>query len=160
MRTFIAAILLVSVAATANAQASPDGEAACKANHSGNLLLTTAEYTNGYKVEAPWRVLSSTTQTRRARVTATLEYIVETDPVTGKRQRTALPARWWSCSCGCTSRRKCCYWARSSLVPTRSALALPSARVSRRSWSWRSSPAAERTRDERPLTSQLASFFV
>jgi hypothetical protein len=91
MRTFIAAILLVSVAATANAQASPDGEAACKANHSGNLLLTTAEYTNGYKVEAPWRVLSSTTQTRRARVTATLEYIVETDPVTGKRQRTALP---------------------------------------------------------------------
>ena len=90
MRTIIAAILLTSIAATASAQASPEGEAACKANHNGNLLLTTAEYTNGYKVEAPWRVLTSTTQTRNARVTATLEYIVETDPVTGKRQRTPL----------------------------------------------------------------------
>jgi hypothetical protein len=91
MRTIIAAILLMSVAATANAQASPDGEAACKANHNGSLLLTTAQFTNGYKVEAPWRVLTVTTQTRRARVTAKLDYIVETDPVTGKRQRTPLP---------------------------------------------------------------------
>jgi hypothetical protein len=91
MRTIIAAILLMSVAATADAQTSPDGEAACKANQNGKLLVTTAEYTNGYKVEAPWRVLTITTQTRGARMTATLDYIIETDPVTGKRQRTALP---------------------------------------------------------------------
>jgi hypothetical protein len=91
MRTIIAAILLMSSTASADAQTNPDGGVACKANQSGKLLLTTAQYENGYRVEAPWRVLTRGPQTSGARVTATLDHILETDPVSGKTKRTPLP---------------------------------------------------------------------
>ena len=94
MRTMITAILLMSFAAAAEAQNSPEGGAACKASHSGKLLMTTAQYNSGYRVEAPWRVIrNSAIQRGTTRVTATLDHIIETDPVTGKRKRTALPGQ-------------------------------------------------------------------
>jgi hypothetical protein len=91
MRTIIAVIALLSYAALAEAQSAPQGSAACKANQNGRLLLTTAEYSNGYKVEAPWRVLATHERSSNSRVTATLSYIVETDPETGRKRRTPLP---------------------------------------------------------------------
>jgi hypothetical protein len=92
MRTIIAAILLLSYAAAAEAQKGPEGGVACKANQAGKLLMTIAEYTNGYKVEAPWRVLNTQAVQRGAtRVTATLDHIIETDPVSGKKKLTPLP---------------------------------------------------------------------
>lgn len=91
MRTVIAAILLMSYAAAAEAQNSPEGEVACEANQTGNLLLTKAEYNNGYTVEAPWRVVSTRAVSGAARTTATLDHIVETDPISGKRKLTSLP---------------------------------------------------------------------
>ena len=94
MRTIIAAILLMSYAAAAEAQNGPEGGVACKANQAGKLLLTIAEYNNGYKVEAPWRVVGSDATTRGSKsVKAVLDHIVETDPATGKRKHTALPAQ-------------------------------------------------------------------
>jgi hypothetical protein len=92
MRTIITAVLLMSFVAAAEAQNSPDGEMACKADRTGRLLLTKAEYQNGYVVEAPWRVVATrSVQSGAARLTATLDHIVETDPISGKRKRTALP---------------------------------------------------------------------
>jgi hypothetical protein len=83
MRTIIAVIALLSYAALAEAQSAPQGSAACKANQNGRLLLTTAEYSNGYKVEAPWRVLATHERSSNSRV--------ETDPETGRKKRTPLP---------------------------------------------------------------------
>jgi hypothetical protein len=92
MRTMIAAILLISYAAAANAHSGPDDGLVCKANQNGKLLMTTAKSNNGYKVEAPWRVVATRAIERGgARVIATLDHIIETDPITGKRQRTELP---------------------------------------------------------------------
>jgi hypothetical protein len=66
-------------------------EANCKANQSGQILLTSVEYDSGYKVEAPWRV----TSTRKidkgiTSITAVLDLIIETD-ASGKRSLTPLP---------------------------------------------------------------------
>jgi hypothetical protein len=90
MRTILTAVLMTVIAGSAHAQVRGDGT--CKANHSGDILLTSAEYDNGYKVEAPWKVISSEKAGQGAvRLTAKVDHIIETNPVTGKRQRTALP---------------------------------------------------------------------
>ena len=92
MRTIIAAFLLFAFAAAAQAQNGPEGALACKANQSGKVLVTTAEYNNGYRVEAPWRVVDGkVAQPGTNRITAVLDHIIEIDPATGKRKRTALP---------------------------------------------------------------------
>lgn len=91
MRTIILAVLLATTAASSQAQ-SPRSGGTCRANQLGNTLLTSAEYSDGYKVEAPWQVLAShTTKNGGASMTATLDHIIETNPETGKRQRTPLP---------------------------------------------------------------------
>jgi len=90
MRTIMTALMMTVIVGSANAQAHED--ATCKANQSGSILLTSVEYDNGYKVEAPWRVVSSTQPAHGAvRMTAVLDHIIETNPATGKRQLTALP---------------------------------------------------------------------
>jgi hypothetical protein len=81
---------LAASAASANAQ-TPRSGGTCKADQSGDLLITSIEYTDGYKVEAPWRVLSSRREPRIASMTAVLDHIIETNPATGKRQTTPLP---------------------------------------------------------------------
>ena len=90
MRTFLTAVMLTAMAGSAQAQSRGDGT--CKANQSGDILLTSVEYESGYKVEAPWKVLS--TQGARQgpiRMVAVVDHIIETNPVTRKRQLTALP---------------------------------------------------------------------
>jgi hypothetical protein len=90
MRTILTAVLMTVIAGSAQAQVRGDGT--CKANQSGDILLTSAEYENGYKVEAPWKVISSEKAGQGAvRMTAIVDHIIETNPVTGKRQRTPLP---------------------------------------------------------------------
>ncbi|HET9438946.1 MAG TPA: hypothetical protein VFO52_02200 [Longimicrobiales bacterium] len=92
MRSMIAvAIALIATVSPANAQAMSD-DAVCKADQSGNILLTSVEYESGYKVEAPWRVMDSRKPRQgNARVTAILDHIIETDPATRKRSLTPLP---------------------------------------------------------------------
>ena len=91
MRTFIFAVLLSATAASASAQA-PRAGGTCRANQSGKVLLTSVEYSDGYRVEAPWQVMSShVAQNGNASMTATLDHIIETNPTTGKRHRTPLP---------------------------------------------------------------------
>jgi hypothetical protein len=90
MRTFLIAVTMSVFAGSAQAQSLGDGT--CKANQSGDILLTSVEYSNGYKVEAPWRVISSDKPKQGAvRMTAVVDHIIETNAVTRKRQMTPLP---------------------------------------------------------------------
>jgi hypothetical protein len=89
MRTILTALLITVIAGGANAQGRADGT--CRANQSGDILLTSVEYDNGYKVEAPWRVVSSDKVEGTVRTTAVVDHIIETNPATRKRQLTPLP---------------------------------------------------------------------
>jgi hypothetical protein len=92
MRSVIAAIVLVTAwAATANSQTSRN-RPVCSADQTGALLVTTIEYRDGYRVDAPWRVTSEGKFRKGgARLTAALDHIIETDALTGKRQIISLP---------------------------------------------------------------------
>jgi hypothetical protein len=90
MRTILSAVMMTVIAGSAGAQSRADGT--CKANQAGDILLTSVEYDNGYKVEAPWRVVSTQTAKEGAvRLTAVVDHIIETNPTTRKRQLTPLP---------------------------------------------------------------------
>jgi hypothetical protein len=89
MRTILTVTLMTVIAGSAHAQVRGDGT--CKANQSGDILLTSVEYQNGYKVEAPWRVISSEKAQGAVRMTAVVDHIIETNPATRKRQLTPLP---------------------------------------------------------------------
>ena len=77
-------------AVNANAQLARS-EPVCKADQAGNVLVTTIQYDDGYRVDGPWRVSSAGRKRGVSRITATLDHIVETDPFTNKRQLTPLP---------------------------------------------------------------------
>ena len=88
MRTFIAVVMIGVSAATASAQnATP----VCKADQTGDVLVTTVQYQDGYRVDAPWRVTGTRKYTDGSSVTAVLDHIIETDRGTKKRQITELP---------------------------------------------------------------------
>ncbi len=88
MRTIMLAVLLTATAASAQ---TPREGGTCKADRAGNILLTSVEYADGYKVEAPWRVKALRAEQAGASLTAELDHIIETNPATGKRHRTPLP---------------------------------------------------------------------
>lgn len=93
MRSVLAAAILITAwAANANGQTPNNNRPVCTADQSGGILVTTIEYTDGYRVEAPWRVTSEAKFTQgETRITALLDHIIETDPLTRKKQVTALP---------------------------------------------------------------------
>jgi hypothetical protein len=91
MRTMTATFLALVVATSANAQTSRNAPL-CKADQSGSILLTSIEYRDGYKVEAPWRVIATQkTKDGNQQMRAVLDHIIETKPPLQKRQLTALP---------------------------------------------------------------------
>jgi hypothetical protein len=90
MRTILTAILALTIAGSAQAQIRGGGT--CKANQSGDILLTSVEYDNGYKVEAPWKVVATQgAEPGPVRTVAVVDHIIETNPATRKRQLTPLP---------------------------------------------------------------------
>lgn len=89
-RILIVMILTCTWGGAASAQIPPE-EPVCKADRSGNVLVTTIQYGDGYRIEGPWRIHSANSRRGIAQVTATLDHIVETDPFTRKRQLTPLP---------------------------------------------------------------------
>ncbi len=92
MRTIMAAVVVLTAWAGAASAQSSRGEAICKADQAGKILLTSVEYRDGYKVEAPWRVIATRKATDGGqRMTAVLDHIIETNPLTEKRQLTPLP---------------------------------------------------------------------
>jgi hypothetical protein len=84
-------ILATAWAATAYGQTAPD-EPVCTAEQVGSVLVTTIEYTNGYRVQAPWRVTAERKYSRGGvRLTAVLDRIIEFDAFTRARDVTSLP---------------------------------------------------------------------
>ena len=91
MRNVIAAAILVTAwAATLDAQTTRSP--VCRADQKGARLVTTIEYRDGYRIDAPWRVTSEGRfRNGGSRLTVALDHIIETDGLTGKRQVISLP---------------------------------------------------------------------
>ncbi|HEX6559191.1 MAG TPA: hypothetical protein VF021_06995 [Longimicrobiales bacterium] len=78
--------------ATAGAQAQTTRNApVCKAEPRGGDIVTRIQYPDGYVVEGPWRLMSRSDQKSATTVVAVLDRIVEMQPLSQKRQTTALP---------------------------------------------------------------------
>ena len=88
MRGILTAMLIAASGGTASAQSATP---VCKADQSGDVIVTTVQYHDGYRVEAPWRVTSQRKYSRGSSITVVLDHIIETDRATKKRQLTPLP---------------------------------------------------------------------
>jgi hypothetical protein len=89
------ALVLALLPASALAQNSPT-QPTCKADRQGDRLLTTVNYPDGFTVEAPWRILDVragvSTGARNIAVLASLDRVVEYNPVRRERVATAFPS--------------------------------------------------------------------
>jgi hypothetical protein len=97
MRCLKLAIALVALAVPAAASAQQPGKApSCRASLDGDQLTTIIEFSDGYAVEAPWRVTwnrSASLQDGKKGVAAEakLDRIVEVDPKDKHRVVTPFP---------------------------------------------------------------------
>lgn len=97
MRLIINALAFTALALPVGLYGQEAGEGpACRATLDGELLTTTIEFTNGYVVEAPWRVTANRTAAledgrRGLVVDAVLDRIIETEPATGEQRTTPFP---------------------------------------------------------------------
>jgi len=80
----------IVTACSAQAQVS-QREPACRAERSGEELVTRIVFPDGYTVEGPWRVTGVATAAQGSTITAVLDHIVETRPLSDARQTTELP---------------------------------------------------------------------
>jgi hypothetical protein len=68
----------------------------CKADRQGDRLITTVNYPDGFSVEAPWRILDIragvSTGNRNIAVLASLDRVIEYNPVSKERISTPFPA--------------------------------------------------------------------
>jgi hypothetical protein len=96
MRIRNLALTLLLVPGLLAAQASPINPT-CKADRTGDRLLTSVEYPNGYRIDAPWIIVDQRTEAANGSsallvVTAILDRIIEYDPVTREQQVTPFPS--------------------------------------------------------------------
>jgi hypothetical protein len=92
MRAITTTVLVLAIWSGAASAQNSRSAPLCKADQAGKILLTSIEYNDGYKVEAPWRVI--TTQKSKdgnQQMRAILDHIIETKPLSKKRQLTPLP---------------------------------------------------------------------
>jgi hypothetical protein len=93
MYQFINALILAVLVPASGAQKVEDGPA-CRAELRGLDLTTTLELPTGMRVEAPWRVVhTGDVEEGRTKFVmfATLDRVIERDPVTGTRSITPFP---------------------------------------------------------------------
>ena len=89
----VVVVLTGILLATAGAQAQSLKDApVCKAEPRGAGIVTRVQFSDGYTVEGPWRLMSRSDDKAATTVIAVLDRIVETQPVSHKRQTTALPS--------------------------------------------------------------------
>lgn len=97
MRLIINALAFTALALPAGLHGQEaDNGPACRATLDGGRLTTTIEFTNGYVVEAPWRVTGNRTASledgrRGLVVDAVLDRIIEREPATGQQRTTPFP---------------------------------------------------------------------
>lgn len=90
MRVVGVATALLLMACGAEAQVA-HREPVCQAVREGENLITRVHFPDGYSVEGPWHV-TETVRTGSKSISAVLDRIVETRPLSGTRETTALPA--------------------------------------------------------------------
>ena len=84
----VASVLLV--ACSAQAQVAQRGPV-CQAELNGEQLITRLHFPDGYTFEGPWHV-KSTVKPGSKSIAAVLDHIVETRPLSGKREMIELPS--------------------------------------------------------------------
>lgn len=87
----VAVVTALLLAGVAEAQTVAKNGAACRAEHSGEELLTKIVFPDGYTVEAPWHVTGVVKAAGKTNITAVLDHIIETRPVSAKRELVELP---------------------------------------------------------------------
>lgn len=90
MRAAVLATGLLLAAASARAQ-NTENSPVCRAEPRGSDIVTRIQFSDGYVVEGPWRLMSRSEQKSATTVVAVLDRIIETQPLSQKRQTTALP---------------------------------------------------------------------
>ena len=97
MRIRNLALTLALIPGVLAAQVSPS-HPACRADRTGDRILTSVEYPNGYRIDAPWIVVDQRTEATNGNgssgivVTAVLDRIIEFDPVTREQNITPFPS--------------------------------------------------------------------
>jgi len=93
MHMILSALILAVLVPASDTQKAMDGPA-CRAELKGTNLLTTYELPSGVLVEGPWRIMhTGDVQEGQPHFTmfATLDYVVEKDALTGKRNVIPFP---------------------------------------------------------------------
>jgi hypothetical protein len=83
----VAAVVLMACSAQAQVASR---EPVCQAERHGPQMITRVHFPDGYSVEGPWKVKDLVKPGSRS-VSAVLDRIVETKPLSGKREMTQLP---------------------------------------------------------------------
>lgn len=94
MQMFLEALLLTVLLPAARPAANND-DPSCRAELKGSRLTTTIEFNTGYRLEAPWKVVSSQHLEAPGNLKSIvadllLEDLVETDAFTGRQLGTRL----------------------------------------------------------------------
>jgi hypothetical protein len=88
----ILGVMFAAIATACSAQPQVGLEPGCRAERSGNELVTRMEFSDGYAVEGPWRVTGIATAGHGSTITAVLDHIVETRPLSDTPRMTELPS--------------------------------------------------------------------
>jgi hypothetical protein len=84
----VASVLLI--ACSAQAQVAQRGPV-CQAELNGEQLITRLHFPDGYTFEGPWHIKSDVKPGSKS-ISAVLDHIVETRPLSGERQMIELPS--------------------------------------------------------------------
>lgn len=90
MRVVVVVVTALLLAGVAEAQVIRNAPT-CKADQSGQELVTRIVFPDGYSVEGPWRVTDVVHSGRSTTLTAVLDHIIETSPASSRREHVALP---------------------------------------------------------------------
>jgi hypothetical protein len=93
----VAVVMALALPGAIRAQAPSDEIPVCRATLNGTELTTLVQFRDGYTVEGPWHVTTPQTASLAdggagVAFGATLDRIVEVDPVSGKRESTPFPS--------------------------------------------------------------------
>jgi hypothetical protein len=91
MRMAGAWVGVVLAASSLQAQATEQGPT-CRAERNGSALTTRIQYSDGYRVDAPWRITEDSRAGSTSIVRAVLDRVIEFEPLTSTQQITSLPS--------------------------------------------------------------------
>jgi len=85
---WVAVVLAASALQAQEMEPSPT----CRAERNGSALTTRIQYSDGYRVDAPWRIMEDSRAGATSIVRAVLDRVIEFEPLTSTQQITSLPS--------------------------------------------------------------------